>query len=174
MDGRVKTLHPSIHGALLGRRDVPSHVQAMQAHGITPIDLVCVNLYPFERMMNQPGATRDEVIEQIDIGGPAMLRSAAKNHAFVTVVTAADQYDRVISDMKANHGATSAELRRDLREDGVAHVRGERGAAHRRETERQVIGAPEKRRPLVARSRVDEHARQEVVLVEGCAIAFAG
>ncbi|HWB18881.1 MAG TPA: bifunctional phosphoribosylaminoimidazolecarboxamide formyltransferase/IMP cyclohydrolase [Phycisphaerales bacterium] len=114
MDGRVKTLHPAIHGALLGRRDLPSHMQAMQRHSITPIDLVCVNLYPFERTMNQPGVTADEVIEQIDIGGPSMLRSAAKNHRFVTVVTNPEQYDSVIAEMRSNDGATSHELRREL------------------------------------------------------------
>ncbi len=114
MDGRVKTLHPVIHGALLARRDDPSHVQAMRDHGITPIDLVCVNLYPFERTILTPGISPEQAIEQIDIGGPSMLRSAAKNFQFVTVVTAADQYDRVIIDMRANGGATSYELRRDL------------------------------------------------------------
>ena len=114
MDGRVKTLHPAIHGALLGRRDLPAHMQAMQKHKIAPIDLVCVNLYPFERTILQPEISAEQAIEQIDIGGPSMLRSAAKNFQFVTVVTSADQYDRVISDMHANEGATSLELRRDL------------------------------------------------------------
>jgi phosphoribosylaminoimidazolecarboxamide formyltransferase/IMP cyclohydrolase len=114
MDGRVKTLHPAIHGALLGRRDVPNHVQAMRDHRITPIDLVCVSLYPFERTILQPGIAFEQAIEQIDIGGPSMLRSAAKNFAFVTVLTSAEQYDRVISEMKANDGATTLELRRDF------------------------------------------------------------
>jgi phosphoribosylaminoimidazolecarboxamide formyltransferase / IMP cyclohydrolase len=114
MDGRVKTLHPAIHGALLGRRDLPAHLQAMQKHNITPIDLVCVNLYPFEQTILQPGISSEHAIEQIDIGGPSMLRSAAKNFQFVTVVTSTDQYDRVISDMHAHEGATSLELRRDL------------------------------------------------------------
>jgi phosphoribosylaminoimidazolecarboxamide formyltransferase/IMP cyclohydrolase len=114
MDGRVKTLHPKIHGALLGRRDIDSHVQAMQAHEITPIDLVCINLYPFERTVVREDVTEGEIIEQIDIGGPSMLRSAAKNHDFVTVVTAARQYDRVINEMRAHDGATTIELRRDL------------------------------------------------------------
>ena len=114
MDGRVKTLHPAIHGALLGRRDVPAHMQAMQQHKITPIDLVCVNLYPFERTILTPNIKDEEAIEQIDIGGPSMLRSAAKNFQFVTVVTAVDQYDHVIRDIQANDGATTFELRRDL------------------------------------------------------------
>jgi phosphoribosylaminoimidazolecarboxamide formyltransferase/IMP cyclohydrolase len=114
MDGRVKTLHPAIHGALLGRRDLPTHVQAMSKHGITPIDLVCVNLYPFEKTILTPGITNEHAIEQIDIGGPSMLRSAAKNFAFVTVVTSTEQYDRVINELHANGGATSLELRRDF------------------------------------------------------------
>lgn len=114
MDGRVKTLHPAIHGALLGRRDLPTHMQAMSQHKITPIDLVCVNLYPFEKTILTPGIKDEEAIEQIDIGGPSMLRSAAKNFQFVTVVTATDQYDRVINDMHTHKGATSYELRRDL------------------------------------------------------------
>ena len=80
LDGRLKTLHPKIHGGLLGRRDLPAHVQAMQAHGIPPIDLVVVNLYPFEQAIARPGCDLDHAIENIDIGGPTMLRSAAKNH----------------------------------------------------------------------------------------------
>jgi phosphoribosylaminoimidazolecarboxamide formyltransferase/IMP cyclohydrolase len=96
LDGRVKTLHPKVHGGLLGRRDLPSHVEAMKAHGIEPIDLLCVNLYPFAATIAKPGATFEECIEQIDIGGPAMIRSAAKNHDAVAVVTDPSQYDRVI------------------------------------------------------------------------------
>lgn len=114
MDGRVKTLHPKIHGAVLARRDVPSHVQEMQQHGIVPIDLVCVNLYPFEKVILEPGISQEQAIENIDIGGPAMLRSASKNFQAVTVITSADQYDRVINDMQANGGATTYELRREL------------------------------------------------------------
>ena len=87
MDGRVKTLHPKIHGALLGARDKDEHVAAMKQHGIEPIDLVCVNLYPFEQTIAKDGCTLEDAIENIDIGGPSMLRSAAKNHKFVTVVT---------------------------------------------------------------------------------------
>jgi phosphoribosylaminoimidazolecarboxamide formyltransferase/IMP cyclohydrolase len=92
MDGRVKTLHPKIHGALLTLRDKPEHIAAMQARGIEPIDLVCVNLYPFEQAIATPGCTLEEAIENIDIGGPSIIRSAAKNHKFVTVVTAPGQY----------------------------------------------------------------------------------
>lgn len=114
MDGRVKTLHPAIHGGLLGRRDLPAHVQAMKQHHITPIDLVCVNLYPFEKTILTPGISNEQAIEQIDIGGPSMLRSASKNYHFVTVITSVEQYDRVITEMRANDGATTLETRRDL------------------------------------------------------------
>src|SRR5438067_11384321 len=80
MDGRVKTLHPAVHGGLLARRDNSEHLKAMQEHGIRPIDLVCVNLYPFQQTIEKPGVTFEEAIENIDIGGPSMIRSAAKNH----------------------------------------------------------------------------------------------
>jgi phosphoribosylaminoimidazolecarboxamide formyltransferase/IMP cyclohydrolase len=114
MDGRVKTLHPKIHGALLGLRDKPEHVEAMRQHGISPIDLVCVNLYPFEQTVANPGCTLEEAIENIDIGGPSMIRSAAKNHKFVTVVTNPDQYPRIIEQMRANNGAVGSRLREEL------------------------------------------------------------
>ncbi|HRP62858.1 MAG TPA: IMP cyclohydrolase, partial [Phycisphaerales bacterium] len=105
MDGRVKTLHPAIHGALLGRRDRPAHMDAMRQHGITPIDLVCVNLYPFEETVRRSeleSVSEEEVIEQIDIGGPSMLRSAAKNFDSVAVVTSPDQYDGIIADLRTH------------------------------------------------------------------------
>jgi len=114
MNGRVKTLHPKIHGGLLGLRDNAEHTAAMTKHGIEPIDLVCVNLYPFEQTIAKTGCTLEEAIENIDIGGPSMLRSAAKNHKFVTVVTSCEQYDRVIEEMEGNGGAVSGELRSDL------------------------------------------------------------
>ncbi len=114
MDGRVKTLHPKIHGALLAIRDNSDHAAALKDHEIEPIDLVCVNLYPFEQTIAKPGCTLEEAIENIDIGGPSMLRSAAKNHKYVTVVTQPDQYDRVIEQMQENGGAVSGELRADL------------------------------------------------------------
>lgn len=111
MDGRVKTLHPKIHGALLGLRDKSEHKKAMKEHNIEPIDLICVNLYPFEQTIAKPDCTLPEAIENIDIGGPSMLRSAAKNHKFVTVVTQSDQYDQVIEEMEKNNGAVSEKLR---------------------------------------------------------------
>ena len=114
MDGRVKTLHPKIHGALLGLRDKAEHQAAMKEHDIEPIDLVCVNLYPFGQTIAKPNCTLEEAIENIDIGGPSMLRSAAKNHKFVTVVTQADQYDKVIDEMQKKDGAVSEELRSEF------------------------------------------------------------
>jgi len=114
MDGRVKTLHPKIHGALLGLRDKPEHADAMKQHAIEPIDMVCVNLYPFEATVAKPDCTFEDAIENIDIGGPSMLRSAAKNHKFVTVVTSPDQYGSVLEEMQSKNGAVGAELRSRL------------------------------------------------------------
>src|SRR5207249_8534222 len=99
MDGRVKTLHPRIHGGLLALRDQPEHIEAMKQHGIEPIDLVCINLYPFEQTVAKPGVGFEEAIENIDIGGPSMVRSAAKNHRFVAVVTTPAQYEKVLGDL---------------------------------------------------------------------------
>ena len=101
LDGRVKTLHPTIHGGLLARRDVPEHMAALAQRGIQTIDLLVVNLYPFEATVAQPGCTLEEAIENIDIGGPAMVRSAAKNWKDVTVVTDAAQYPQVLAELKA-------------------------------------------------------------------------
>ncbi|MCU0917492.1 MAG: bifunctional phosphoribosylaminoimidazolecarboxamide formyltransferase/IMP cyclohydrolase [Planctomycetes bacterium] len=114
MDGRVKTLHPKIHGGLLALRDKPEHVEAMRQHGIAPIDLVCVNLYPFEQTVARPGCTLEEAIENIDIGGPSMIRSAAKNHKFVTVVTSPEQYPRLLEQMRAGNGAVGGRRREEL------------------------------------------------------------
>ena len=113
MDGRVKTLHPMIHGGLLAVRDNPDHAAAMDAHEIGGIDLVVVNLYPFEATVMR-GAERDEVIENIDIGGPSMVRSAAKNHQFVTIVTDPADYDRLLEELGANNGATSLDFRKRM------------------------------------------------------------
>ncbi len=122
MDGRVKTLHPAIHGAVLARRDEPSHVQALEQHNITPIDLVCVNLYPFEETIARSGVTASQAIEQIDIGGPAMVRSAAKNHEFVSIVTSPDQYERVAKELRDNDGSTTLSLRRELAAIAFQHT----------------------------------------------------
>jgi len=114
MNGRVKTLHPKIHGGLLALRDKADHVEAMQDNDITPIDLVCVNLYPFEQTVAKPGCTLADAIENIDIGGPSMVRSSAKNHKFVTIVTSPDQYKTILKEMKANSGAVSEATRSEL------------------------------------------------------------
>jgi phosphoribosylaminoimidazolecarboxamide formyltransferase/IMP cyclohydrolase len=113
MDGRVKTLHPKVHGGLLSVRGKPDHDEAMATHDIPAIDLVAVNLYPFEATVAK-GAGFEECIENIDIGGPAMIRSAAKNHASVTVITDPADYDRVIEEMRAGNGATSLKTRKAL------------------------------------------------------------
>jgi len=114
MDGRVKTLHPRVHGGLLAIRDNAEHVAALQQHGIEPIDLVVVNLYPFAETIKREGVTREEAIEQIDIGGPAMIRSAAKNSQDVAVVVSPDQYPGVIDELKIHSGALSLNTRRQL------------------------------------------------------------
>ena len=112
LDGRVKTLHPKIHGGLLGRRSVPKHVAEMQQHGIGPIDVLVVNLYPFEATIAKPHCTFVEAIENIDIGGPSMLRSAAKNHEEVLVLVDPEDYPRVLDALKA--GSVTPALRREL------------------------------------------------------------
>jgi phosphoribosylaminoimidazolecarboxamide formyltransferase/IMP cyclohydrolase len=113
LDGRVKTLHPKIHGGLLGRRNNAEHVKQMQQHGIEPIDLVVVNLYPFEQTVAKPGCALDEAIENIDIGGPTMLRSAAKNYTDVAVVVSPRDYGRVLEEIQ-KHGEVSAKTRFEL------------------------------------------------------------
>ena len=122
MDGRVKTLHPRVHGGLLAIRDHPEHVAAMEQHGIEPIDIVVVNLYPFAETIRRPGVTREEAIEQIDIGGPAMIRSGAKNARDVAVVVSAEQYARVIDELKANNGALSLQTRNTLAQKAFEHT----------------------------------------------------
>ena len=111
LDGRVKTLHPKVHGGLLARRDVPAHMQALADHGIGTIDVLVVNLYPFEATVAQAGCTLADAIENIDIGGPAMVRSAAKNWKDVAVLTDADQYAPVLAELKANQGKLSDKTR---------------------------------------------------------------
>ncbi|MEO1008855.1 MAG: bifunctional phosphoribosylaminoimidazolecarboxamide formyltransferase/IMP cyclohydrolase [Planctomycetota bacterium] len=111
--GRVKTLHPAVHGGILAVQEDAEHQAAMDAHGIGPIDLVCVNLYPFEQTVSKPGVSRAEAIEQIDIGGPAMIRSAAKNHDRVAVLTSPEQYGLVAQEVEA-HGGTTRTLRESL------------------------------------------------------------
>ena len=119
LDGRVKTLVPQIHGGLLGRRDLPAHGEQMAAHGIAPIDLVCVNLYPFEATA-AAGADDETCVETIDIGGPAMIRSAAKNHAGVAVLTDPAQYPRLMAELPG--GGTTLALRRQLAAEAYART----------------------------------------------------
>ncbi len=121
MDGRVKTLQPKIHGGILAVRGNAEHQQAMKDHDIAPIDLVCVNLYPFEETRAR-GAGYDESVENIDIGGPAMIRAAAKNHADVTIVVEPEDYARIQTDMQENAGATSENLRRELAQRAFART----------------------------------------------------
>ncbi|GDY08630.1 bifunctional purine biosynthesis protein PurH [Planctomycetia bacterium] len=112
MDGRVKTLHPKVHGAILGRPNVPHHAEAIAAHGIIPFELVVVNLYPFEATIAKPGCTTEDAIENIDIGGPSMVRSAAKNHEHLGIVTCPSQYERVLTELRT--GKLSHTLRCEL------------------------------------------------------------
>ena len=120
-DGRVKTLHPKVHGALLARRDVPAHMQTLQENGIEKIDLVCVNLYPFRQTIAKADVTREDAIENIDIGGPSMLRSAAKNNASVTVVCDPSDYDKVLNEIREN-GDTTPETRLQLAAKAYTHT----------------------------------------------------
>ncbi len=107
LDGRVKTLHPKIHGGILGIRSRPEHVRAMEEHGILPIDMVVVNLYAFEKTVARPDCTLAEAIENIDIGGPTLLRAAAKNYPFVTVITDPADYSAVVNEMNQSGGSVS-------------------------------------------------------------------
>jgi phosphoribosylaminoimidazolecarboxamide formyltransferase/IMP cyclohydrolase len=129
LDGRVKTLHPKIHGGILARRDLDSHQAQMREHGIRPIDLVVVNLYPFQETAARSGVTDAEVIEMIDIGGPSMIRSAAKNHTHVAVVVDPGDYETVLSEMESDEGL-SQETRRRLAAKAFALTHAYDGAIH--------------------------------------------
>ena len=128
LDGRVKTLHPKIHGALLGRRSLPAHVAVMKEHGIENIDLVCVNLYPFTQTIAKTDCTLEDAIENIDIGGPAMIRSAAKNWEHVTVVVDPADYARVLTEIEVNDGATTRATRFALATKVYSHTSAYDGA----------------------------------------------
>ncbi len=121
-DGRVKTLHPIVHGGLLYRRDIHSHLEEADTNGILPIDLLVVNLYPFEETLAKPGVTEAEIIEQIDIGGPAMLRSAAKNFQSVALLTAPDHYEGFLNMIASLNGATDITYRKELACAAFEHV----------------------------------------------------
>jgi phosphoribosylaminoimidazolecarboxamide formyltransferase/IMP cyclohydrolase len=122
LDGRVKTLHPKIHGGILADRARSEHLKELKEQGIVPIDLVAVNLYPFERTAGRKGASRDEIVEMIDIGGPAMLRAAAKNHASVTVIVDPDDYPRVLASLEDHEGVVPEALRRALAHKAFRHT----------------------------------------------------
>ena len=122
LDGRVKTLHPRLHAALLARRDDPEHVATLEAEGIEPIDLVAVNLYPFTETVERPGVTEEEAVENIDIGGPTMIRAAAKNHRDVAVVVKPEAYDAMLAELDEFDGAISAETRHWLANEAFAHI----------------------------------------------------
>jgi len=128
LDGRVKTLHPKIHGGLLGRRDLPEHVAAMQKAGISGIDMAVINLYPFTQTIAKDGCTLAEAIENIDIGGPAMVRSAAKNHQHVAVVTDPADYPGILKEMSSASGAVGAEMRFRLACKAFSHTAAYDGA----------------------------------------------
>lgn len=122
MDGRVKTLHPYIHGGILAIRDNPEHVEAMKRNNIRGVDMVVVNLYPFRQTIEKPDVTLDEAIENIDIGGPSMIRAAAKNYRFVTVIVNPARYDAVLREIEANHGAVSDAARMALAHEAFEHT----------------------------------------------------
>jgi phosphoribosylaminoimidazolecarboxamide formyltransferase/IMP cyclohydrolase len=122
MDGRIKTLHPKVHGGILSIRDNPQHQAAMEKHGILPIDLVCINLYPFEQTVSRANVTLEEAIENIDIGGPAMIRSAAKNNRFVLVVTSPERYEKVLGDLREHKGCSCGKHRLKQAQRAFAHT----------------------------------------------------
>lgn len=122
LDGRVKTLNPKIHGGILGLRDNPDHVKTMEAHGINPIDLVAINLYPFEATIVKPGVTLEEAIENIDIGGPAMVRSSSKNYKFVTIAVNPADYPIILREMDENGNRTTLPTRMRLARDAFRHT----------------------------------------------------
>ena len=122
LDGRVKTLHPAVHGALLADRSKPQHMETIAAHGIVPIDLVVVNLYPFAETIAKPGVSREEAVENIDIGGPSMIRSAAKNHASVAIVVSPADYPAFLAEMERGGGSVSQATRSRLAAQAFAHT----------------------------------------------------
>ena len=122
MDGRVKTLHPKIHAGLLALRDKPEHMQQVDRHGIELIDMVVVNLYPFQQTISKQGVTLEDAIEQIDIGGPTMLRSAAKNYRDVVVVVNPARYGQIVEELKTNDGRVSDSIKFDLALEVFEHT----------------------------------------------------
>jgi phosphoribosylaminoimidazolecarboxamide formyltransferase/IMP cyclohydrolase len=153
MDGRVKTLHPKIHGGLLGRRDVDA--RAMSEHGIGAIDLLIVNLYPFESTVARADCTRDEAIENIDIGGPAMIRAAAKNHEFVAVVVDPEDYDGVISELSAGDVTLKVETRQYLARKAFGQTAAYDAAIWSYLSKSDTLAELSQNLPLVLRKKAD-------------------
>ncbi|MEA2321174.1 MAG: phosphoribosylaminoimidazolecarboxamide formyltransferase / cyclohydrolase, partial [Solirubrobacteraceae bacterium] len=122
MDGRVKTLHPRLYAGLLGVRDNPQHMREAEEHGIELVDLVCVNLYPFERTAARFDSSEADIIENIDIGGPTMIRAAAKNHAFTSVVVRPESYDAVLEELRERQGSLSRPTRESLAAEAFAYT----------------------------------------------------
>jgi phosphoribosylaminoimidazolecarboxamide formyltransferase/IMP cyclohydrolase len=122
LDGRLKTLHPKIHGGLLARRGNPKDMDDIRKHGIHPLDMVVVNLYPFEATISKPSVTLEEAIENIDIGGPAMLRAASKNYQDVAVVVDPGDYSEILSEMQSNNGEISRQTKFRLAQKVFAHT----------------------------------------------------
>ena len=165
LDGRVKTLHPKVHGGLLYVRDNPEHVAQAEAHGILPIDLVVVNLYPFEKTIAKPETTLEEAIEQIDIGGPSMLRSAAKNYRSVTVVVDPADYADVLESMRDNEGATTLKLRERLGiKVFVTTSQYDQAIANYLNKEQETTCSFNLSLPVVARLRYGENPHQTAAL----------
>ena len=165
LDGRVKTLHPKVHGGLLYLRDNPSHQAQAKAHGILPIDLVIVNLYPFEQTIAKTDTTLEEAIEQIDIGGPSMLRSAAKNYRFVTVVVDPEDYADVLQNIKDNDGATTLKLRERLGiKVFVTTSKYDQAIANYLNREQETTCSLNVSMPIVARLRYGENPHQTAAL----------
>ncbi|MBX3387081.1 MAG: bifunctional phosphoribosylaminoimidazolecarboxamide formyltransferase/IMP cyclohydrolase [Phycisphaeraceae bacterium] len=167
LDGRVKTLHPAIHAGLLAVRDDATHQAFLAAHQFRPIDLVCINLYPFQRAVADPNVSLADAIENIDVGGPAMLRAAAKNHRFVTVVTSPSDYDRVIAELDANDARTSFGLRAELAAAAFARTAEYDAAIATFLSRRSPSPFPDVlrlRHTLVDRLRYGENPHQEAAL----------
>lgn len=165
LDGRVKTLHPKVHGGLLYVRDNPNHQAQADENGILPIDLVVVNLYPFEATIAKPGVTLEEAIENIDIGGPSMLRSAAKNYRSVTVVVDPTDYAKVLENMRDNDGATTFKLREQLGIKVFVTTSKYDGAiANYLDKEQEAASSLSLSLPCVARLRYGENPHQRAAL----------
>jgi phosphoribosylaminoimidazolecarboxamide formyltransferase/IMP cyclohydrolase len=165
LEGRVKTLHPKVHGGLLYLRDHPEHVAEAEANGVLPIDLVVVNLYPFEATVAREGVSLEEAIENIDIGGPSMLRSAAKNYRSVTVVVDPGDYADVLESMRANEGATTLKLRERLGiKVFVSTSRYDGAIANFLDTAQQATSSLSVSLPCTARLRYGENPHQQAAL----------